>query len=440
MIRGFFHSGIISNLLKANFKVVVLSPFHDKKELFQPYLHDNLILEPLFYPKKVRFEKFFLEMFKGVIFNKTSKVYYKYKFIIYEPKRYLYYPRLFIFSFVKHIPGIKGFLRWLDFVLNLQKEHDYLFKKYKPDLVFVTTPHERSEIGVIKSAKRFKVKNISMSKSWDNLSKILFQIKTDYHFVWSDFMKDEAMRFQDYKEDEIVVNGIPQFDFYQRKDWLLSREDFCKKFNFDPSKKIILYGSTGCGFDENGYLELIKKYIDKGEIKKAQVLMRPHVGYVGEQEKFNEIERYKEFVADRSDKQMDIFKDHWDISIDHIKNLYNSLYHADVCLNIASTLTLDSVACGTPVINLGFDLESNIPYNKSIRRVYETEYISAVIRSKGSWLVNNKKEFLIALQEVLKNKNIRSKEREEMIKYFMYKNDGKTAQRISEKIIALINN
>lgn len=434
VIRNYFHTGIIKKLLERNVRVVALVPFYENKDLLKEFSAPNLIFEPLVWPKKIKFESLFIELFRGLIFNDTIRTYYKYKFLTYEPKYLYYYPRAIFYSFVKRLPGVKKISRIFDLYLNPQYESDYLFKKYKPDLVFCTTPHERGDVGVIKSARRFKVFVTGMPKSWDNLSKTLFPVKLDKIFVWSDYMKDEALRFQGYTEDEVSVVGIPQFDFYANKNLLLTREDFCQSVHLDPKKKIILYGSTGCGFDENGYLELVHKYQEEGFLKDIQVLMRPHVGYAGEMEKFDPLEKYEGFVVDRSDKQSKQLKDKWDISINHIKNLYNSLYHADVCVNIASTLTLDSTACGTPVVNICFDLIKE-DFHKSIARVYETDYMSAVMSFRGTWVVRKKEDFLGFLNEALLNKNGKKNERKEILDYFICNVDGKSSDKLAEGIV-----
>ena len=75
-------------------------------------------------------------------------------------------------------------------------------------------------------------------------------------------MKEQAICLQGYKPKEVIVTGVPQFDFYVRKDGLIPRAQFCKKFNFNPNKKIILFSSTGGDLcDEAYYIELIKKFL-----------------------------------------------------------------------------------------------------------------------------------------------------------------------------------
>ncbi len=255
-------------------------------------------------------------------------------------------------------------------------------------------------------------------------------------------MKEQAVRYQGYQPEEVIISGAPQFDQYATKEGLLSRKEFCKRHGFDPNKKIILYGSTGghC-FSEADYLLLIQEFKEKGYLKNAQILIRPHLGYVGDVNKFEKLEKYEGFAIDRTDKQSDKFKDHWDISKSHLSNLFNSLYHADICINIASTLTLDSLFSNTEVININFDVQKDIDSNQSVKRFYKADYIEAVTSFGATWLVESKEDFFEALVGIVEKDLKKDAEtKKKMIEYFTYKNDGQSARRVADSLMRLINN
>ncbi|MAG12687.1 hypothetical protein CL630_02625 [bacterium] len=437
IIRNIFRTGVVSRLLDQDFRVVVLTPYHDMPELFADFAHENLILEPLYWNQKEKFRKFFKELYKGVVFNST--VYARYKYSIGTPKQpnQFFFPlRMIFFAPLRFIPGAKHFIRLLHSLINPLRAHDYLFEKYKPALVFNTAAG--GDCGVLKSAKRHSVTTVDMPKSWDNLSQALFPTKADFLIVWNDFMRAKACEFQGYVYDKIVVTGIPQFDFYARKEGLLSREEFCKKHNLDPSKKIILYGSSGAQlFDEAKHVLLIREAMRQGELVSANILVRPHLGYRGDADRFAALKDEGRVVVDKSDKQNHELRDHFDTSEDHIHNLFNSLYHVDVCVNAASTLSLDAVACGTEVVNFDFDAESVSRKNDSIRRLFVSDYVKELMASGGTWLAKNEKEFLTVLKGILEKG--KQKDSKKMIDTFMHKTDGKSAERITGALIRIVN-
>jgi hypothetical protein len=441
LIRNFFQSGIIGKLLNEDCRVVVLSPNYDDPELFKDYQHENLYLEPLIKSTKIRFQKLFRELFKGAAFNQTVHVRYRYRFTGATPNKLLYIPRMLFFAPLRIVPGFKKLIRFIEFKINPQAEHDYLFEKHHPDLVFVTAAGGGDpDTGVLKSSRRFGVKSVIMPKSWDNLSKTLFAAKADVMMLWSPFMRDQAIKFQDYKLDQILMTGVPQFDFYHRKENLLSREEFCQQHNLDPNKKIILYGSTGGNCcEERQFVDLLNKFIQEDKLSNAQVLVRPHLGYVGDLERFEPCEKPGVCVVDRTDKQSNKFKDHWDVSINHVNNLFNSLHHADVCVNMASTLTLDATACNTPAINVNFDVDPNVDPNWSTKRLYKSDYIGAATGTGGTWLTNSSAELLSALKEILEENKRKDQGVKKLIDYFVYKNDGQSSKRIVNYLVNLIN-
>lgn len=437
LIRNFFHTGVISGLLDAGHRVVILSVIKDDKA-FDQFKHENLIIEQIA-ESKIRLFEFFQELGKGAVFNKV--VYYRYKHRIAgrTPKSYLYPIRMIFFAPLRVIPFAKRIIWRLDYIINPQTENDYLFEKYKPDLVFATSTDYDRDVAVLKSAKRFGVKSAVLPKSWDNLPKYLFPTKADYLLVWNDYMKNLAVNLQGYRSEDVYVTGVPQFDFYHKDELRMERDEFCKIFDIDPNKKIILYASSGghnlC--DEHKFIPVILDFINSGKLKNTILLVRPHLGYHGDVDFYRAYKGCENYRLDNTAKPGANYKDAWDTSNDHIKILFNSIYHTDVLVNIASTITLDGIACGTPVINLFFDLSDGVDFENSVRRLHGEEYVRVVTHSGATWLVKSREEFLQALQEILvdgKKKNTK-----DVVDYFLYKNDGHSARRIVEVINKLLN-
>ena len=435
-IRNLLRTGVVSKLLGHGFRVILLTPYHNAPELFKDFTHKNLHIEQLYMSQNVRLRWFFTELFKGAVFNDT--VYARYRWSIGTPKQpnQLFFPmRMIFFAPLRFVPGARCFIRWLYAFINPLRAHDYLFEKYKPDLVFNTDAG--GDCGVLKSAKRFGVPSIDMPKSWDSLSQMLFNTKADFLLVWNEYMRAQAIKLQCYKENEIVVTGIPQFDFYARKDGLLSREEFCKKYGMDSKKKIILYGSAGANlFDESAHVSLIRQFMDDRKLSEANILVRPHVGYYGDVERFSSLESNAGIVIDRSGKHNHVAHDPFDTSEGHVHTLVNSLYYADVCVNVASTLSLDAIACGTEVINFNFDI-GHVDYHAGVRRLFVSDYVKDLMATNGTFLAKNKEDFLNMLKNVLEKGE--KKDTKKTVDTFIYKLDGKSAERIANALIQIMN-
>lgn len=441
LIRNFFHSGVVSGLLDDGLRVVVLTPNHKDTSLFSAHAHERLILEPLLSPQQSLIRRILQELMRAVIFNDTVRARFTYRIASgTDPSQWLYVPRVCIFPLLRFFPFMKTLLRFLSLVLDPQREHDYLFNQYRPDLVFSTTPHDDADTSVLKGAKRSAVRTISMPKSWDNLSKILFSIKTNQMLVWGGYSKRIACTLQGYSDDEVVITGAPQFDYYANPKHLIPRDIFCSSHNLNPNRPYILYGSSGADMcDESLFIELLREYIDIRGGDKLQVLIRPHIGYKKDADQFARFESDGRFSIDRTERQDARLRDNWDVSTYHLSNLFNSLTHAAVCINVASTLTIDATLCGTPVINVRFDPDATVDKKRrSVLRLFETGYIKDALSIGATWVVCSKKEFHTALDEILRDPSAKQTQREKLIEEFAYRTDGKSAERVVDSLISTI--
>src|SRR3989344_8014295 len=121
-----------------------------------------------------------------------------------------------------------------------------LFEKYKPDVVFLTNPFAWPfDLGILAEAKRVGAKTVGMPGNWDHLSKYYIPFKVDKLLVWSRLIQDEAVRYQNYRDDQIKIVGSPQIDFFLKQENIKPRELFLRKCGFLPQNKILTYFSQG---------------------------------------------------------------------------------------------------------------------------------------------------------------------------------------------------
>ena len=127
------------------------------------------------------------------------------------------------------------FIAKIDPIVYRERPYKHLFDKYKPDLVFVPDCHSIQDLGVLREAKRKKIKSLGMPASWDHFVKRYEPVKPDHLMVWNKPVKIEALTLQGYKPENVDVVGSPYYDLFVNKDIYWSREEFCKKFDFDPN-------------------------------------------------------------------------------------------------------------------------------------------------------------------------------------------------------------
>ena len=120
-----------------------------------------------------------------------------------------------------------------------------------------------------------------------------------------------------------------------------------------------------------------------GQLVNAQVLVRLHPR--------DEVDAYREFtnlphvIIEKPFRDTVKVADGLAIDVmpEHQKHLGDTLCHADVVVNVASTISVEACIFDTPVVNICFDGAGESPYVKSARRYYSfTHYVN--ITSRGA--------------------------------------------------------
>lgn len=449
---------IVRNLLQNNFfdlikkkfdKVVILSLAANDAEFLRQFQKDNVEVIPLLDSRSNRWDQFVCNVNKYLGYNSSVAGRSRWGFYpgqneLHPALRYLKYLTLkIIFQPLTKVIVVRKLFQYCDY-LFFQKEivADYrkLIKERKPDLVFASSIVDETEVALLKAAKKEGVYTVAMPKSWDNPSKRYFRVKPDKLVVWSPFMHEQVQKLQDYQSDEIAVIGIPQFDYYIDKSRLVSREEFCKTLGLDPSRRILLYGSEGSVTpDDPRVVEIVRDMIKNKElIKDCQVLVRPHYGYRNDELKF------KEYFNDNKDVIVDLnfkktkFSDNWDYSRAQMDHFLNSLYHCDVLMNVASTLTIDATAVNKPVILIWFDGYEKKDYRHSVARLYEDDYLVDLISFNSVISAHSVDELRDAINKFLSNPTYLDNKRQQLRDYFCYKMDGQAGKRLFELLYNFI--
>jgi len=446
--KNILRSDVFPILKKADLRIILLV-----KKRFIDYYQKNfgdskVIVEPLLSARSVS-----ERIFYWIGWNTIPT----YSIFLRRKQTYLYHHKNPFRYFFENILGFLGrfrlwrnFLRWIYF----QIPDDYClhyFKKYKPDLVFAPTMFSKEDGRILRLAKKLKIKTITTVKSWDVLTtKAFTRVLADKILVFNEYNKKEAIEIGDYKPEQVVVTGFPQFDIYTKKEILLPREEFFRKIGADPNKKLILYASPGNWRTPYGHEVLLglHKAIGDREIKEpVQVLIRFHPKYSSSAEYLTYLpnfilERPGLYLADDKHKSLEGATDkvfHWTFTDQDIIHLANSIYHSDIVINTESTMTLDGAALDKPIILIGYDGFQKLDYWQSILRKYKRNHYRYVFENKGARLVKNLDELIEAVNSYLENPSLDSEGRESLRKRLMYRVDGNSGKRVAEAVLDCLN-
>jgi CDP-glycerol glycerophosphotransferase (TagB/SpsB family) len=114
----------------------------------------------------------------------------------------------------------------------------------------------------------------------------------------------------------------------------------------------------------------------------------------------------------------------------------NTFRHADVVVNLASTVTIDAAIFDRPVVNLDYDPEPGQPRRGLVDDVNHLwAHFRAVAESGGVYLVKNGEEMVQAVKDYLANPGLHKSERRQMAQRVCHCLDGRSGERMGDSIL-----
>jgi len=450
IIRGMMARNLLHNdfykILREKFRIVILTPAANDERFCKEFSHPNV--EFIYFEEKRhgRADTIFLGLNKYLIYSKYIGLKLRYGIRgLTKPEdlsliRYYFFTVLF--KPLSKIKFLRDIVKWIDYLFAQReevKEFRELIKKEKPVLVVVTSIMSNIEAALLKAARKENITTIGMPKSWDNPSRAGWRAKAETLVVWSEFMAEQAIEFQNYKRHEIKIVGIPQFDDYRNESKIWSREKFAREFGLSPERKVILFGSDGKGVPEDKvYASLVERFISEGAFSSpSQLLIRPHYIYKDDEKKFSHLVDKPNVAVDLSNDSSTGFKDRADYSPYHQERFINCLYHCDLVITVASTVALDGIAFDKPVINIAFDvpLEGEDFSRHPIALGYESDYYQEIVHIGATKLARSEDDLKILIERYLKNPRLEGPEREELRNRLCYKIDGLAGRRFADIVL-----
>lgn len=131
---------------------------------------------------------------------------------------------------------------------------------------------------VLEEAARRKIPSFCVTMSWDNMySRGPMWFRPDMLGVWSNLMRDQAMRVHDFPHDYIRIIGAMQFAFYQEQVTDLEVREVRQSLGLAPGEEYLAYvcGSRTATYDCEDIHELIKT-LRGSNFRNLKVVVRPH--------------------------------------------------------------------------------------------------------------------------------------------------------------------
>jgi hypothetical protein len=259
-----------------------------------------------------------------------------------------------------------------------------LFEKYHPDLVIASTPGWRLDRFLLREAKRHGVSTAAVIVGWDNPSSYrLSGARVDFISCWSEIQKQELVLGADWAPERVNIGGIPSYDGYFRKTWLMPREDYYALHNLDPQRKLLAYACSFVTFSPNiRNIETLARLVrTEGALAEpCQLLIRLHPNHFQKGSLYEcEANQIRQLVKDTPHvhlvEPVPLGGELGYYSGEDMPEKASMMAYADVFLTVYSTMVVETAIHGRPIVATCIDVPGgwNTPgkFSLSLREIGE---------------------------------------------------------------------
>jgi hypothetical protein len=327
-----------------------------------------------------------------------------------------------------------------------------LFEKHQPDLIIASTPGWRMDRYLLRESARRGIPNMTVIVGWDNSSSYNVPgADVQWATCWSQLQKDELVYGSDWKPERVNIGGIPSYDGYFRKQWLMPRDEYFKLHGLDPNRKLISYASSFVHFAPNfPNIEALAKLVSADSLAEpSQLLIRLHPSHFQDKPKIFAEERQRVFELEKKYPHVHVVQP---VALGGSLGYYGGedmdekssmMAYSDVVVTVYSTMLVETAVHDTPMIAATIDVPGG--WNKkgkfslSLKEIGDWPTHLRFRMAKAGRVASNEAELRDALDMYLKDRSIDSKERCKFVEDEITFTDATSGKRTAEFILKVLN-
>jgi CDP-glycerol glycerophosphotransferase (TagB/SpsB family) len=327
-----------------------------------------------------------------------------------------------------------------------------LFDKYHPDMVIASTPGWRIDRYLLRESARRGIPNMTVIVGWDNSSSYnISGADVQWATCWSELQKNELVKGSDWNPEHVNIGGIPSYDGYFRKQWLMPRDEYFKLHGLDPKRKLISYASSFVHFAPNfPNIEALAKLVSSDSLTEpSQLLIRLHPSHFQDKPKIFADERAQVFELEKKYPHVHVVQP---VALGGSLGYYGGedmdekssmMAYSDVVVTVYSTMLVETAAHDTPMIAATIDVPGG--WNKkgkfslSLKEIGDWPTHQRFRMAKAGRVAKDENELRDALNMYLKDRTIDSKERRKFVEDEITFTDASSGKRTAEFILKVLN-
>lgn len=446
-VRIFLVSEVLGRL-KQRFNVVILSPYAYSDDFLRRYAAPGVHVLPWFENFRTMLERFFQYYLMKMSGSRTHESWLKNL----EARAKLGGSGRM--RFLKHLAlrrssdgvgavlgrsGMQEFYGSYFHAYLSKPMFRWLFETYRPVLVISTTAHHAEAWPLTYHAQQNGCRTLANILSWDNpTTKPAMDTSCDYYTVWSEEMKREMQTHFPYLRTTNIVTGTPLFDLYYKRPGAEDRAGFLGRLGLPADLPYVLWTTnTPSGMPDEHIIirEFWHRMQHTPMAGSFALLVRLHPKESAEN--YLDLKSLPNVALTTAGDPHWSKSDRWLPDEDDMGLLLNSMIHASVSINVASTMSLESFACGLPTINVAFKSTDQVKDHGllwSFDMYHASDHYRALVENGAVEIVRSMDELVAAAVQALRDGTLRADAMRATLAQKADYCDGTAAQRFCEVI------
>ncbi len=358
----------------------------------------------------------------------------------------------FIVQVLRKSHPARLFLEYLQMRFTPRKPGFYgdLFDHFKPSLVITSSPGWRMDRYLLREATRKSIPTASVIMGWDNPSSYcLSGSKVDWITCWSDIQKNELIAGSDWEPNRVNISGIPSYDGYFKKKWVIPREKYFRMHKLDPKRKLLSYACSFTTFAPSlQNINALTRLINSDQLyEPCQLLIRLHPNhflpdplFAGERDKIMEIARNNPNV--HVVEPLPVGGELGYYSGDDLPEKSSMMQHSDIFLTVYSTMVVECSIHETPIIAVCMDTPGgwNSPnrYYLPLSQIGRWPTHQRFVQSGAGRVAFDKRQLRDLINLYLRNPQEDLEKQRQFVRDECTYTDGSASQRTAGFILSLL--
>ncbi len=323
-----------------------------------------------------------------------------------------------------------------------------LFEKHQPDMVIASTPGWRIDRYLLREAHHRGIPTMSVIVGWDNPSSYAIPgSRVDWATCWSQLQKDELVRGSDWPAERVNISGIPSYDGYFRKSWLMPKDEYFRLHQLDPHRKLISYACSFVHFAPNyPNVEALARLVESNSLSEpVQLLIRLHPSHFQDRPQIFAQERERIHALEQHYPHVHVVRP---VALGGSLGYYGGedmdekssmMAHSDVFVTVYSTMVVETALHDTPIVAAVLDTPGgwNVPgkFSLSLKEIGNWPTHQRFREAKAGRVAADGNQLREVLNAYLQNPRLDSAERRAFIEREITYTDASAGRRTAEFIL-----